>query len=401
MSRIEAVVTPAVLSWARETAGLSVEEAAKKLKRSTADVVAWESGQSRPSVAQARKASEAYRRPLAVFYLPDPPEDFDTLRDYRSLPLDEVRAYGPKLMLLMRTALEHQQWTKDFLLDEGAENLSFVGSANVHDSPVDVANNILNTLGIESDEQCRCRTRADALLMWLRKAERAGIFVFREGKVDLRECRGFVVSDEIAPFIYINSEDARAAQMFTLVHELAHVWLNQSGVSNLFPFGLCTSSEASVLESFCNKVASEALLVRPQFEDALARLVRRDDVEDQIDKLSNIFKVSEEAIARRLLDDGRISTRKYRELRDYYQSRWRELKQAEKARMKKKDGGPSFYVTKVANNGYAYTQTVISAFRGGSISGREASALLRAKVNHISKLAMAAGFPLSSRGGRE
>lgn len=398
MGRVEALITPSVLQWARETAGLTVDQAASRLRRPVADVVAWETGRSRPSIPQARNASQLYRRPLAVFYLPEPPKDFDTLRDYRSLPMDEVRSYGPRLIRLMRTVLEHHQWIKELLTDEGATPLSFVGSASVHDSPREVAHGMLSVLDIDSEDQCSCRTRSDALLLWLRKAERAGIFVSREGGVDLRECRGFVISDQMAPFIYINSEDARAAQMFTLVHELAHVWINESGVSNLLHSGIHRSTEASATEAFCNKVAAEALLVRDRFETEWLRVTNLELVEERIDKLSRVFKVSEEVIARRLLDDGELSTAKYQELRDFYQQRWRDLKRAERARLKAQDGGPSFYVTRVARNGYSFTHTVISAFRDGSVSGREASSLLGVKVNHLQKLAAAAGLPRSARG---
>lgn len=397
MSRIEALITPSVLRWARESAGISIQEAAKKLKKPIEDLEAWESGDKRPSIAQARKASELYKRPLAAFYLPEPPKDFDILRDYRSLSVDERRIYSPKLLLIIRTAIERQLWTRDFLLGEGASPLSFVGGANLDDSPTEIANNILLTLGITPDEQCTCRTREEALRLWIRKSERAGIFLFREGKVDLRECRGFVISDEYAPFIYLNSEDARAGQLFTLVHELAHIWLDQSGVSNLFTDGTYKFAEASTIEAFCNKVASEALLVSSIFEHERMRLNSSLVTEDRIEKLSKKFKVSEEAIARRLLEDGHISNKKYEELRNSYQSRWLEQKDIEKRRMKKTSGGPSYYVTKAANNGHAYTQTVISAYKGGQISGREASTLLGVKVNHIQKLAIAAGFPVTVR----
>ncbi len=398
MSSLEALITPSVIRWARESAGLTVQEAAKKLKRPVEDIEAWESGDKRPSITQARKASELYRRPLAAFYLPEPPKDFEILRDYRSLPLDERREYSPKLLVIIRTAIEHQQWTREFLIAEGTEPLSFVGSANIHSLPNEVAINILQTLDVTPDEQYSCRTRDDALRLWMRKAERKGIFIFREGQVDLRECRGFVISDEYAPFVYLNSEDARAAQLFTLVHELTHIWLDQSGISNLSANGLYNFPEASTVEAFCNKVASEALLVRTTFVNEWLKLNNDTTIENRIEKLSDKFKISEEAIARRLLEDGRISNRKYDELRDYYQDRWRKLKDFEKKRLKEAEGGPSFYIKKLSNNGYAYTQTVASAFKGGQISGREASSLLGVKVNHIPKLALAAGFPLSVKG---
>jgi len=104
---------------------------------------------------------------------------FDILRDYRSLSVDEKRTYSPKFLLIIRTAIEHQQWTRNFFIGEGASPLSFVGRSSLEDSPSEIANNILLTLGITPDEQCSCRTRDDALRLWIRKSERSGVFLFR------------------------------------------------------------------------------------------------------------------------------------------------------------------------------------------------------------------------------
>lgn len=397
MSRVEALVTPSVIRWARETSGLSIEKAAKKLRRPVEDVEAWESGLNRPSISQARKASEIYKRPLAILYLPEPPKDFETLRDFRCLPIHEDREYSPELLLIMRTATEHQQWTREFLIDEGIPPLPFVGSATVGDNPREVGEDILGVLEISPDEQCDCRGRIEALRLWMSKAERKGVFVFRQGRIDLRQSRGFIISDDIAPFVYLNSEDAGAAQVFTLVHELAHLWLNQSGVSNIVTFGAYQSVEASRIETFCNKVASEALLFRDRFDAEWSNLSSSMTIEERVEKISRIFKVSEEAIARRLLENIIITNEKYEQLREYYQDRWLELKGKERNRLKQAGGGPSFYVQKVSKNGYAFTQTVVSAFNSGTISGREASTLLGVKVNHMPRLALTAGFPFSSR----
>ena len=171
MPRVEALVTPSVIKWAREQAKMSIDEAARKIKRSPADIQAWENGTLRPSIAQARKASEVYRRPLAVFYLPEPPKDFRTLRDFRTLPNNNLREYSSELALLIRTAEYRQEWTREHLLDEGEEPLSFVGSASLNENPRDVARDILETLQLSPQDQQECNTRQGALRLWLEKAE--------------------------------------------------------------------------------------------------------------------------------------------------------------------------------------------------------------------------------------
>ena len=204
---------------------------------------------------------------------------------------------------------------------------------------------------------------------------------------------GFVICDEYAPFIFINSGDAQAAQLFTVVHELAHLWLNLSGVSNLEYSEIVQQVDSSSIEMFCNKVASEALLNQKYFYRALNELDDSKPLMDRIESLANYFNVSEEVIARRLLDDGVIGKDTYLELRDHYQHRWIEYKRMERRRMKAAEGGPSYYTRKVFNNGYSFTQTVVSAYESGAISGREASGLLDVKVNHIGRLASTAGMP--------
>lgn len=394
MAQVEALVTPSVMCWARERAGLSILEAANKLKRPKEEIEAWELGDKKPTIAQARKASEIYRRPLAVFYLPKPPLEFDTLRDFRRLPNEDNRMFSRELLEVVRTAFEHQHWVREFMEEEGVSALPFIGSATLKDNPKEIAEQILKTFEIAPDEQCKAQSRFYALKLWIVKVESKGVFIFRKGTIDLQACRGFVLSDNIAPFIYLNSDDADAAMMFTLVHELAHLWLNLSGVSNLGSMGTFITHEDSEVEMFCNQVASEALIYAERFKREIEKLNSSLTTEEKIERLSRIFKVSEEAIARKLLRYNYISRSRYNELREYYQNRWIELKQIEEQKAKEREGGPSYYVTKVSHNGLLYTQTVISAYLGGRISGRDASSLLGVKLNNLSKLAIHAGTPL-------
>ena len=393
MARVKALITPSVIRWARERSGLSIEDAAKKIGRPKDDIINWENGTLLPSIAQARKAAEVYKRPLAVFYLPEPPRDFETLRDYRTLPADYPKEYRQNLSLLIRTTQYRQEWMREFLIEEGMPDLSFVGSATLADPPYTISRDIHQKLQITPQEQIECPGRQEALRLWIDRAEQAGIFIFRQGQIELKEARGFVICDEYAPFIYINSEDAKAGQLFTLVHELAHLWLNLSGVSNLEDTDFVGYDDQASIETFCNKIAAETILNRELFFRALERLDGSIKTIKKIENLSNYFNVSEEVVARRFLDEGIIRRDEYTELREHYQKRWVELKKIERRRMKATEGGPSYYTRKVFNNGYSFTQTVVSAYESGTISGREASGLLEVKVNHIQRLALKAGLP--------
>jgi Zn-dependent peptidase ImmA (M78 family) len=215
----------------------------------------------------------------------------------------------------------------------------------------------------------------------------------RQGKIDCQEARGFALADPYAPFIYVNSADALAGQLFTLVHELAHIWLGESGISNLEGIPAGPPIGPPGLETFCNSVASLALVAPDDFRAAWTSTDRALDLGERIGTVSSSLKVSEEFVARRLLDEREIARAQYARLRRHYEARWQAL-----AARSRRGGGGNYYYSKVASNSRAFTQTVIGACRGGQITVRDASSLLGIKANHLSTLAAHAGYPLRRRG---
>lgn len=397
MARIRAKITPALMEWARTQARFSPEEAAEKIGRSVDEILAWESGESLPTIPQARKASEVYKRPLALFYMEEPPMDFETLRDFRRLPERTSRTYSPELSLLLRSTIEKQIWTRDYLISEGYEQLEFVGSAGVGEDPIELANTIRNTLNFPLEEQLHCRSRQEALTTWLRKIEQIGIYAFRQREIDLEEARGFVLVDDYAPFIFINSADSRVGQIFTIAHELVHIFLNQQGISNLNSLGKFQDTESEEIEIFCNQVASHVILEDQEFINRWTSTDEDESLFHRIEETSRTFKVSEESIARRLLEKEIISRDTYQELREYYSDRWREFREREMERMRQTEGGPSYYLTTAVKNGYSFTKTVVSAYYSGNIYGNEASSLLNVKVNNLGRLGETVGISVSRR----
>jgi Zn-dependent peptidase ImmA (M78 family) len=396
MASVKALITPQVISWARQQSGFELEVVAKRLSVDKDKIQSWESGVDLPTIPQARELSKIYKRPLAVFYMPEPPEGFQTLRDYRKLARTEERMFSPEMLELIRTVQDHQAWLKDYLRSEGVESLSFVGSVRLS-AHVKVAELIRKELDYDIEQQINTSGRYEALRLFISKIEEAGIFIVRQGGIELSECRGFVVSNEVAPFIFLNLEDAKAAQLFTLAHELAHIWLGNSGISNLGYRGSFLSRSEDEVEQFCNRVASEIILPSSRFDIEFSNLDSGIEVDKRIEALSKIFKVSEEVIARRLLSLSVISEADYRRLRDYYNDRWLEHKKEEKRKQKEKDGGPSYYTKMITYNGLAFTQTVFGAYSGGKLSGRDASSLLNVKLNNFKKLSESTNKFMDSR----
>lgn len=403
MPRVKANITPKVIEWARESCGYSVDDAASKIGRPAEEVSAWESGDLQPTIPQARKASEVYKRPLAVFFLPAPPEDFHTLRDFRTLPLDFSREYSPHLNFLTRQTLNRQQWLRDYLRLEETPTLDFIGSANLSDNPLKLAEVIRAKLGISIDEVKKCSGTGDALRLWINKAEELGVFVFRGGsysyeQIDVIEARGFALTDDYAPFVFLNAQDAKAGQIFTLIHELAHLWLNAPGISNLIAARRITT-DSDRIEMFCNAVSAEVLVPQRYFRQRWRRTIADKTVEKGIESSARHFNVSREVIARRLLDWHKITSRKYTDLAQKYAEEWRANKKWVKEQQSQQDGGPNYYVIRSMNNGHSYCKIVIGAYQRGQLSGRDTSNFLGVKLNKLVGIANALHIPFATVGG--
>lgn len=387
-------VTPEVMQWCRKKAGYSIEAAANKIKRPPEDIEKWEDGTLSPTLAQLRKASEVYRFPTAVFFLPEPPRDFSPLRDFRALPHGLSLDFSPELSLSIRETQARQEWVREYLVEEGEEELGFIGSANIQTNPKIMAKAIRNRLSMTIEEHKASPTREDALRLWTVKAEETGIFIFQHRKISLNEARGFVLCDKYAPFVFLNANDAKAGRLFTLIHELVHLWINESGISNLELYDKARrQAPEATIERYCNVVASEVLVDSDSFNASLTRLASNLQMRDKIEALSKEYKVSEEVIARKLLEAGMIKDSLYSDLRSEYQERWKSFEKHKK----KKPGPVSPYRLKLFNIGYAFTRTALAAYSSGSISGRDTSLLLGVKVNNLSKLSEHAN-PFSSVG---
>ncbi|MDO8748501.1 MAG: ImmA/IrrE family metallo-endopeptidase [Candidatus Omnitrophota bacterium] len=391
---IPALVTPSVMRWAREQAGFDIPTAAHRIGRSEADIRAWENEATttRPTLAQARKAAEVYRRALAVFYLSEPPKGYQVIRDFRHLTDASLQAFSPELMQVINLLEYRQEWLREWRIEEGEKKIDFIGSIAITMAPDKVAGEIKDKLGVDFKEHFKRRTREDTLLLWVRYAEALGINICRQGEIACEEARGFVLTDEYAPFVYINSSDAKVAQLFTLVHELVHLWLNLSGISNLEGIGRTGKTENDRIEIFCNKVASLVLLDDKLFLEKWAKTDTNDPLEKKIADVANIAKVSDEVVARRLLDKSIITIDKYVDLRRQFQERWIQHKKDAKIRRQDSKGYPSPHLMAVLGNGRLFTTAVLDSYSGGFLSSTIAASLLNAKVNNFQKLSVYAGM---------
>lgn len=387
MIRNKALVTPQLLVWARESAHLRPDEAARKIVISEDTLHAWESGEERPTLIQARKASRIYGRPLAVFYLEEVPREFSIVRDFRRVSEDATGgAYSYELMLLIREMQARQAWVKEILKELGAPRLRFVRSVTLDVQISTVSDAIRKRLKLTVEEQCSWRSANHALNRWIDRAEEVGIFVSQtsaRGKVLVEDARGFVLADATAPFVFLNSKDTLRGRIFTLAHELAHLWLGESGVSGIDLAGDAHSHEGDI-ERFCNAVAGAVVFPDSAFSRFFSAISGESQATPMIDRVADQLHVSRDVVARRLLDAGKIAPRTYERLHSQYMREW-------KSRDDSSSGGGNYYVNHARALGKSFVRLVADVYSRGRITGGEAAGLVQAKLDNMNRLVGAAG----------
>lgn len=378
----KAFITPELITWARKTSKLSIEEVASKLKISAIQLSNWENGADQPTIRQAENLSKIYKRPLAVFYLPEPPEDFNTLRDFRKS--DAKRDYSTALTFTIRDIQNKQNWISDFLRFEGEEELSFIGKFNENSNPKFIAQDIIKTLDVSTGVLLE-----NPLKYWIGKIESQRIYVSQTSnvnshlKIDPYEVKGFVISDKFAPFIFVNSADSKKVQLFTLIHELAHLWFDASGLSSFdFIDFRQNKNKFDDIELLCNEVAAEILM-----PEKVVSMLFHGKVHDSlaIEKIAKQLNVSSYALAVRLLNLNIISLTKFMEVKKIFSDKYDAFLESEKNKPKP-TGGPNYYTLQIRRNSKSFTEHVYSIYKNGRLSGYEASSLLNIKISGFNKL---------------
>jgi len=390
-------INPDVLRWARETAGLSVEEAAERLGlKDTVQATAidklrqLEIGARIPSRTTLEKAVTVYRRPLIVFYLAAPPMRGERTADFRTQIGAVSKRDNAILDTLLRDVTARQQMLRDLLEDtDEAERRPFVASAQTSDRPKHVAGLIREQLKVTPDQQKRCRD-TNALFSLLRaSAEGEGIYVLLLGDLGSSRSdiggdvfRGFALADDIAPIVVINDNDAPTARSYTLIHELVHIWIGVSGVS-----GPLRDIPANVIEKFCNDAASEFLLPSDELPDLSGlRDAAFDDVIGTVQRIAGRWNVSEPAVAYRLNRNGWISSRVASSLFAMFAERWRAQKQHEKEMRQSDDKGPNYYVVRRHRLGAGLLDVVRRALQEGVVSYTRAAKILGVGPSSVAPL---------------
>lgn len=362
MTRVQ--VRPELLQWACERAGFDIGELAHRIRQ----LPAWERGEKQPTLKQLEGFAKATHTPIGYLFLSEPPVERLPIPDFRTVGNERIGHPSPDLLDTLYICQQRQEWYRDFARSMGEAPLSVVGSVRVGGDVVRTAARVRHALGFDMEERRQVPTWTDALRRFVEQADALGVLVMVSGvvgsnnrrKLDPQEFRGFALADDLAPLVFINGADTKAAQMFTLAHELVHVWLGQSALSD----AQAASVPEHVVERWCNQVAAELLVPLEVFR---AHYDHRAELRAELDRLARRFKVSTLVILRRMHDAGGLSREAFWQAYEKELARLRALP---------KGSGGDFYLTLGARASKRFARALVISTLEGRSSFTEAFRLL-------------------------
>lgn len=394
MAKTEAFINPVMLVWARTRARFTQDDLADYMRVKSEHVVDWESGKKRPTMNQAEKMAKKLGVSLFEFYLDTPPQNRDDtpIPDLRTIQNEKSAEISLNFRKLLDEVSFQQNWFSEYIQETGGQPLEFVGKFATTSDPIAVALDIRTTLKIDLRDRANSKSWEEWLAQMVAQIENHGIIVMRNSSVgfntqaslDVEEFRGFVICDKYAPLIFINASDTKAAMIFTLAHELAHIWVNESSINNPDNASPAAVSTPDV-EVFCNKVAAELLVPEQEFKNIWRSHL---DLDANIQALSKHFRVSNLVILRRALDSAFISNETYSARHVVMVNFWKEAKARDKDALKENDSasGPPMKNRVSYNYGRLFSNTVLQAVKRGALMYRDAAQVLNLKIGTLDKL---------------
>ncbi|MEZ5275382.1 MAG: ImmA/IrrE family metallo-endopeptidase [Opitutaceae bacterium] len=361
MNRI--AVSPKVLRWARERAG----QAGSDLETKFPHLAKWEAEAALPTLKQLENFAKATRVPFGFLFLPEPPEIPLPFADFRTLVNRRSQGISPELMDTIQLMQRRQAWLRDERIEAGAEPLTFVGSAKTSENPASIGREMRRVVGLDDGWAQRVSTWTAAIGELRSAIENLGVMAVVNGvvgnnthrKLDVNEFRGFALSDPYAPLIFVNGADAKSAQMFTLAHELAHLWLGDAGEGLSGFVGL--QPDGGAVETFCDQAAAEFLVPAAEIRATWPDIA---DSDEPFEKLARKFKVSPVVIGRRAMDLRLVDRGEFFSFYQYH---------TKKEFQKRQTGtGGDFYNNQNTRVGQLFATHVMRAAKEGRIGFKEA-----------------------------
>lgn len=356
-----------LIRWACKRAGLDTLIVARRLPQ----LPSWEQGSKKPTLKQIERFAKIVHAPVGYLFLTTPPVETLPIPDFRTIGNTHIGHASPDLLETIYLCQQRQEWYRDFSISMRETQCTFVNSVALGDDVKVVADKIRNTLGFDVESRRRLSTWEDALRQFIAQADDAGVLVMvssvvgsnNRRRLDHQEFRGFALSDDMAPLIFINGADTKSAQMFTLAHELAHIWLGKTGLSDAGPITFPSND----IEKWCNSVAAEILVPIDTLQNEYCA---KEELISETGRLARYFKVSTLVILRRIYDADFITMD--------------EFKEAYKDELDRlftiiKSGGGNYYLTQPARVSKRFARAIIISTLEGQTLHRDAFQLLGLK----------------------
>lgn len=363
-------VKPQLLTWAVDRSGVSAED----LYRRFPDLHAWELGEKSPTFKQLERFATATRAPFGFFFLERPPVEALPIPDFRTIGNTLITTPSADLLESIYICQRRQDWFRTYSIVHGYPRLSFVGSVDIHAPIIETAAAIRTAIQFETTDRNLFVNWEFALRQLIDTIEELGVLVMVNGvvggntrrKLDSREFRGFALSDEFAPLIFVNGADTKAAQIFTLVHEVAHLWLGLGGVDD----ASVDDDKTAVIEVWCNQVAAEVLVPL----QSIRKKFRGEADVAELERLAKVYRVSTLVVLRRIFDASFLTWDDYRARHKAELARVRAILEERNS-----GGGGDFYLSHPLRVSRLFARAVIvDTYEGGTLH-RDAYSLLATK----------------------
>ena len=382
MTRVQ--VKPELLRWACERSRIDEFELGVRFPQ----LEDWEHGEKQPTLKQLEIFAKATHTPIGYFFLPEPPIERLPVQDFRTVRKGVTRP-SADLLDTIYAMQRRQDWLHEERREGEGEPLDFVGSARLSDEPEAAGREMRRFIGLDDGWASEVKTWTQAVGELRRRIEKLGVVAVINGvvgnntsrKLDVHEFRGFALTDPYAPLIFVNGADAKSAQMFTLAHELAHVWLGRegegiSGFEGIFPGN-------QRVERFCDRAAAEFLVPADEFRRQWPA-VKHD--RDAFERLARQFKVSPIVAGRRALDLRLVGRDVFFKFYNDYTQREREQTKA--------TGRGNFYNNQNTRLGASFALAVMRAALEGRVSFKEAYDLTGLRGGSFQEYGRRLGVPL-------
>lgn len=377
MSTRATAVNPDLLKWARERAGLSLQDVADSLGKDAELIASWESGEQAPTYGQLEKmADQLYKRPLAIFFFPRPPIEEHPKSEFRSLPESEIENLEPDTLYALREARSMQESLRE--LTNGSNPASSyifrVLRATRRQNLDALCTRVRDYLGVDLRTQISWRDLDEAFKSWRAAIEDKGVFVFKRS-FKQKGISGFCLVDDQFPVIYINNSTSVSRQIFSLFHELAHLLFATSGITKDDTSYIDSLSGANQeIEIACNRFAGAFLVPDDDFS---RQLIGFEGSDQEVENLASHYNVSREVILRKLLDRGLVDKAHYAQKVEEWNEQYESRAQRE---------GGNYYATKAIYLGESYLQLAFSRYYEGRCSLQELAEHLDMKAKNVSRL---------------